>query len=112
MQITRATHRRICYSLLQTLWDPGESAGWLTEGGEGVVKAGKAFLLQTALGDSQVCVFRSFHVQIVCSAHAHGSFPNPQTPTLHTLHHNTQVPNSNPKPYTPTPEPQTLNPEP
>jgi len=29
-QVTRATHRRIGFSLLQTLWDPGESAGWLS----------------------------------------------------------------------------------
>lgn len=53
-QVTRPTHRRIAYSLLQTVWDPAESAGWLSGAAERSRRTGKAFLLQTARGDSQV----------------------------------------------------------
>ena len=53
-QVTRPTHRRIAYSLLQTVWDPAESAGWLTGAAERSRRTGKAFLLQVARGDSQV----------------------------------------------------------
>ena len=80
MQVTRGTHRRIGMSILQTLWDPAESAGWLEGAGERValgderrwgtrggregaagrrsaLAAGgqvKCLLLQSGLGDSQV----------------------------------------------------------
>ena len=66
--MTRATHRRLAITLMQMLWDPAESSGWLAGGGgggggaggqgvggqEGLRRGRKAFLLQTALGDSQV----------------------------------------------------------
>eukprot|EP00960_Hanusia_phi_P009882 288153-Hanusia_phi.AAC.2 len=53
IQILRPTHLRLAMSLMQQLWDPGESSGWL---GHNASFSGKRFLIQAAEGDAQVSI--------------------------------------------------------
>ncbi len=57
LQVLRSTHIRVGMSLMQQLWDVGESSGWLSEWWlDSKVGPNKRFLIQSALGDSSVCV--------------------------------------------------------